>query len=227
MIRLGFLCSSGGAVAGAAVQLLRSQGYSVDVAMVTDRECAAERMASDMGFSFRRIKFSSHQQFSQEAAEWLYDDQGMDWCCLLFLRLVSASLYRRAPCVNLHPSLLPAYRGFGALNAAHLEGARFFGATAHLVDETIDGGPIIAQVRSPLARGMDLPFMQRISYAQKLYLLLILAEMMCQRVPQEAALGLAKLDTTRKLLNPSLSDRGLETAFCNYLAAEGIPWTMQ
>lgn len=224
MIRLGLLCSSGGSVARAAVQLLRSQGRTVEVAMVTDRTCAAEHVASEMGFSHRRIDFLSKDQFSREAASWLYDEQNMDWCCLLFLRLVSAPLYSRAPCVNLHPSLLPAFRGFGALEAARQEGVRFFGATAHLVDETIDGGPILAQVISPLTRGMDLMSMQRVSFAQKLYLLLALAERMESRDKQATPFALDDFAMHRGFASPGLCDRGLEIAFCNYIAAEGIPW---
>lgn len=49
--------------------------------------------------------------------------------------------------VNLHPSLLPSYRGRAPLNWAILNGERELGLTAHFVDEGIDSGDIIEQVR--------------------------------------------------------------------------------
>jgi phosphoribosylaminoimidazolecarboxamide formyltransferase / IMP cyclohydrolase len=47
--------------------------------------------------------------------------------------------------LNTHPSLLPAFPGARAVRDALAHGARVTGATVHLVDETLDGGPIVAQ----------------------------------------------------------------------------------
>jgi len=52
--------------------------------------------------------------------------------------------------VNLHPSLLPAYRGRAPINWAILHGERELGLTAHFVDEGMDTGDIIEQVRFSL-----------------------------------------------------------------------------
>lgn len=49
--------------------------------------------------------------------------------------------------VNLHPSLLPKFRGRAPLNWAIIEGERVTGITAHFVDEGIDTGPIISQIK--------------------------------------------------------------------------------
>ena len=49
--------------------------------------------------------------------------------------------------VNLHPSLLPKYRGRASLNWAILNGEKEVGLTAHLIDENVDSGDILAQVK--------------------------------------------------------------------------------
>jgi folate-dependent phosphoribosylglycinamide formyltransferase PurN len=48
-------------------------------------------------------------------------------------------------CINIHPSLLPAYRGPEPIAWGILEGAELFGVTLHLVDEGIDTGAIVCQ----------------------------------------------------------------------------------
>ena len=47
--------------------------------------------------------------------------------------------------VNIHPSLLPAFRGAHAIEQALEYGVKVFGVTIHYVDATLDGGKIISQ----------------------------------------------------------------------------------
>ncbi|WP_309672444.1 methionyl-tRNA formyltransferase [Gemmatimonas sp.] len=58
--------------------------------------------------------------------------------------------------INLHPSLLPAYRGRAPLNWAILRGEREVGLTAHLIDEGMDSGDIVAQERVLLTDDDDI-----------------------------------------------------------------------
>jgi phosphoribosylaminoimidazolecarboxamide formyltransferase/IMP cyclohydrolase len=57
--------------------------------------------------------------------------------------------------VNTHPSLLPAFPGAHAVRDALAAGVRVTGATVHLVDATLDGGPILAQDAVPVLPGDD------------------------------------------------------------------------
>jgi phosphoribosylaminoimidazolecarboxamide formyltransferase / IMP cyclohydrolase len=57
--------------------------------------------------------------------------------------------------LNTHPSLLPAFPGAHAVRDALAHGAAVTGATVHLVDETLDGGPIVAQEAVPILAGDD------------------------------------------------------------------------
>ena len=52
--------------------------------------------------------------------------------------------------VNIHPSLLPSFPGMHAQRQALVHGVKVSGCTIHLVDETLDGGPILAQTPVPV-----------------------------------------------------------------------------
>ncbi len=64
-----------------------------------------------------------------------------------FMRLLSAPFLDRvtAPVLNVHPSLLPAFRGLHAQRQAIEAGVRITGATVHYVDSGMDTGPILLQ----------------------------------------------------------------------------------
>ena len=57
--------------------------------------------------------------------------------------------------LNSHPSLLPAFPGAHAVRDALAHGAKVSGCTVHLVDATLDGGPILAQEAVPVLDGDD------------------------------------------------------------------------
>ena len=54
--------------------------------------------------------------------------------------------------INVHPALLPAFPGIGAVEQAVAYGVKVFGVTVHFVDEGVDTGPIIAQRGDRAAR---------------------------------------------------------------------------
>jgi phosphoribosylglycinamide formyltransferase-1 len=64
-----------------------------------------------------------------------------------FMELLSVEFIRRfeGRIVNVHPSLLPAFPGIGAIQQAIDSGVRVSGVTVHFVDEGVDSGPIILQ----------------------------------------------------------------------------------
>jgi phosphoribosylglycinamide formyltransferase 1 len=70
-----------------------------------------------------------------------------------YMQLVDPAFLARFPqrVINVHPALLPAFAGIGAIEQALAYGVKVFGITVHFVDEGIDTGPIIAQ------RAVELP----------------------------------------------------------------------
>ncbi|HEU0317640.1 MAG TPA: phosphoribosylglycinamide formyltransferase [Solirubrobacteraceae bacterium] len=64
-----------------------------------------------------------------------------------YMQLLGPSFLDRFPdaVINVHPSLLPAFPGLGAIEQALAYGARVFGVSVHFVDGGIDTGPLILQ----------------------------------------------------------------------------------
>jgi phosphoribosylglycinamide formyltransferase 1 len=64
-----------------------------------------------------------------------------------FMELLTPAFIRRFPgrIVNVHPALLPAFPGLGAIEQAVEHGVKVAGVTVHFVDEGVDSGPIVLQ----------------------------------------------------------------------------------
>jgi phosphoribosylglycinamide formyltransferase-1 len=80
-------------------------------------------------------------------------EQRVDLVCLAgYMRLLSAEFIEtfRHRILNIHPSLLPSFPGLDAQRQAIEHGVKWTGCTVHFVDETLDGGPIIAQTPVPV-----------------------------------------------------------------------------
>lgn len=78
---------------------------------------------------------------------------GVELVCLAgFMRLLSPYFVAAFPqrILNIHPSLLPSFPGLEAQRQAREYGVKFSGCTVHLVDETLDAGPILAQAVVPV-----------------------------------------------------------------------------
>ena len=76
------------------------------------------------------------------------DGKCVDLVCLAgYMRIVGDTLLSRydGRIINIHPSLLPAFPGARAVEQAMEYGVKVFGVTIHYVNQTIDGGRIIAQ----------------------------------------------------------------------------------
>lgn len=81
---------------------------------------------------------------------------GVELVCLAgFMRVLSPAFVAcwRGRMLNIHPSLLPAFRGLDTHARALAEGVAEHGCTVHLVSEELDAGEIIAQARVPVLPG--------------------------------------------------------------------------
>lgn len=72
-----------------------------------------------------------------------------------FMRILSEDFVRRyqGRMLNIHPSLLPAYRGLHTHARALADGVAEHGASVHFVTPELDGGPVILQARVPVREG--------------------------------------------------------------------------
>jgi phosphoribosylglycinamide formyltransferase-1 len=79
--------------------------------------------------------------------------QNVDLVCLAgFMRVLSSEFIDafRGHILNIHPSLLPSFPGLDVQRKTIEHGVKWSGCTVHFVDETLDGGPIIAQAIVPV-----------------------------------------------------------------------------
>ncbi len=72
-----------------------------------------------------------------------------------FMRILSPAFVNHyaGRLINIHPSLLPQFRGLNTHRRAIEAGADEHGASVHFVTEELDGGPVVAQVRLPVLTG--------------------------------------------------------------------------
>ena len=106
----------------------------------------AERYGTE-SFAFNPKDYESRDAYETLLAKML-EDRGVDYICLAgYMRIVGSVLLERFEqrIVNIHPSLLPSFKGAHAIQDAVDYGVKIFGVTTHFVDETLDGGRIIDQ----------------------------------------------------------------------------------
>ena len=75
-----------------------------------------------------------------------------------FMRLLSPSFVKKweKKIINIHPSLLPSFKGAQAIEQAYNYGVKYTGVTVHYVDEGMDTGEIIAQEIVPIKKSESL-----------------------------------------------------------------------
>jgi len=151
--RIVFLCSGGGGNLS-FIHYAIEQGWinGTIAAVLTDRQCQASAFAESAGLVNRCIGFNDHDQVElREELERINPDVVVTTVHKILCSAVVDAY--RGKLVNLHYSLLPAFAGMigdSPVKAAIEYGARFTGATAHLVDETVDGGRPLVQAAIPL-----------------------------------------------------------------------------
>ena len=93
------------------------------------------------------IKFKTRSYFENRALN-LLKKENIDFICLAgFMKVLSANFIKKIsiPILNIHPSLLPRYKGLNTHYKAIKNGDNFSGATVHKVTQKLDSGKIILQ----------------------------------------------------------------------------------
>lgn len=155
--RVGVLISGRGSNMRALVEAARDPSYPADIVHVVSNVADAPGLAyaQSQGISTHVISHKNHA--SREAFDAALNDhllkQDLDLiCCAGFMRIMTPVLIApwQGRILNIHPSLLPAYRGLHTHERAIADGARTHGATVHLVTAELDDGPVIAQASVPV-----------------------------------------------------------------------------
>ncbi len=127
-------------------------GESVEVVGVASSRAEARgleraRAAGVEGRVFAIADHADRAARDQAMGDWL-EELDVDLVVLAgFMELLGPELIARfsGRILNVHPSLLPAFAGIGAIEQALAYGVKVMGVTVHLVDEGVDSGPVVLQ----------------------------------------------------------------------------------
>lgn len=158
---VGVLISGRGSNLQALIDAAQAGRLGGDIAVVISNVEAAQGLerARAVGIPavFRDHRGRSREDFDQEIAGILRRHEVELVCLAGFMRLLSAAFVRAfaGRIVNVHPSLLPAFPGREAQRQAFEHGVKVTGATVHVVDESLDNGPIVMQEAVPVLETDD------------------------------------------------------------------------
>jgi phosphoribosylglycinamide formyltransferase 1 len=102
--------------------------------------------------AFELDEFADRDARDAAMAAWLAERGVGLVVCAGYMHLLTPSFLDRFPgrIVNVHPSLLPEFPGTRAIEEALAAGVERTGVTVHLVDESVDSGPVLAQEEVPV-----------------------------------------------------------------------------
>jgi phosphoribosylglycinamide formyltransferase-1 len=155
--RVGILISGRGSNMMALVEAARAADYPAEIAVVISNrpDAAGLAWATAQGLPARVIDhkgFGSREAFDEAVHAALTEAQVELVALAGFMRIQSAGFVERwkGRQLNIHPSLLPSFKGLNPHEQALAAGVKISGCTVHFVTEETDGGPIVAQAAVPV-----------------------------------------------------------------------------
>jgi phosphoribosylglycinamide formyltransferase-1 len=153
-LRVGVLISGRGSNLQALIAACSAESYPAELALVISNRAEAPglKFAAAAGVPMAVITHRDRRAFAAEAQS-EFCERRVELVCLAgFMRILDANFVEawRDRMVNIHPSLLPSFRGLHAQREALAAGVRFAGCTVHFVRPELDCGPIIAQAVVPV-----------------------------------------------------------------------------
>lgn len=159
-LRLGVLISGRGSNLRALARAARHPSWPAEIAVVISNVPDAPGLAFAEAAGLEAATVDHRAFGGRPAFEQALHDRlaaaGAELVCLAgFMRLLGRSFVDawRDRLVNIHPSLLPAYKGLRCHERVVADGARISGCTVHYVRAETDSGPIIVQAAVPVLDG--------------------------------------------------------------------------
>ena len=145
-MRLGVMCSGNGSNFENIVRTCRSD--EVVLMIYNKKKCGALKRAQKLGIAHAHIKSADEDHIIQLFQAWRVDLIVLaGWMKIVSPKLIAAFPDR---IINLHPSLLPKYKGLHAIEQALNSGDDVTGVSVHYVNEELDGGEVILQEEVPI-----------------------------------------------------------------------------
>ena len=144
------------------------------------RKCGAAKRADKLGIPHTQISSKQEDTIIQIMQAWKVDLIVLaGWMRIITPKLINAFPNR---IINLHPSMLPKYKGLHAIERALDSGDEMTGVSVHYVNEELDGGEVILQSEVPILPGDDLDTLTKAIQRREYYLLLKAIENVKQRL---------------------------------------------
>ncbi|WP_342362439.1 phosphoribosylglycinamide formyltransferase [Terrarubrum flagellatum] len=157
-VRTGVLISGRGSNMSALIEAAKNDAFPAEIVVVLANNIDAPGLnaAREAGVKNAGIissSFPDRQSFDRVLDESLRTANVSLVCLAGYMQILSPWFVGRwlGKLINIHPSLLPAYRGLHTHRKAIADGARIHGCTTHFVTPELDAGPIIMQAAVAVA----------------------------------------------------------------------------
>tara|TARA_B100001769_G_scaffold54082_1_gene39105 strand:- start:66 stop:590 length:525 start_codon:yes stop_codon:yes gene_type:complete len=145
-MRLGIMCSGNGTNFENIVTNPLCNKHEVVLMIHNTKKCGAIARAAKWGIPHCRV---AHKDEDQMVI--LFEAYRVDLIILAgYMRVLKNPSAFHCPIINVHPSLLPKYKGLHAVEQAMKSGDSVTGCTVHYVNEELDGGEVILQGEVPI-----------------------------------------------------------------------------
>jgi phosphoribosylglycinamide formyltransferase-1 len=159
--RVAILISGRGSNMVALIAAAKAPDYPAEIAVVISNRPDAAGLARAQAEKIPtavvdHTRYGKDREAFERALEAELEAHRIELVCLAgFMRLLSPWLVERwrGRMLNIHPALLPAFKGLDTHRRALAAGAKTHGATVHLVVPDVDSGPIVLQEAVPIVAG--------------------------------------------------------------------------
>lgn len=158
--RVAILISGRGSNMQALIEAAKAPDFPAEIVGVFSNRAAAPGLVTAAGegiatASLAQSKFPSRDMFEDVMTQ-ILESWDVDLVCLAgFMRVLGEDFVNRwaGKMINIHPSLLPLYRGLHTHERALADGAKVHGCTVHFVTPGLDEGAAILQAEVPVLPG--------------------------------------------------------------------------
>ena len=161
--RIAVLISGRGSNMAALIDAANDPAYPAEISLVLSNipDAGGLGVANSKGI---KTEIVDHKKFGKDRAGFEQAIQGtleankIQFVCLAgFMRLLTPAFvtHWHGRMLNIHPALLPSFKGLDTHERAIAEGVKIHGATVHFVVPEIDSGPIVAQAAVPVEEQDD------------------------------------------------------------------------
>jgi phosphoribosylglycinamide formyltransferase 1 len=159
--RVAVLISGRGSNLAALIEAAKDSNYPAEIVLVVSNRPQAEGITYARGAGIAttiidHTDYGKNRKAFEQALQAVLEGSGIEIVCLAgFIRLLTPWFIARweGRLLNIHPALLPKFKGLGTHEQALAAGVKTHGATVHFVTADMDAGPTICQAAVPVLEG--------------------------------------------------------------------------